>query len=157
MSDTMRTRVLKALKAHFVAMDETQPAGDPMGWEFSVVSTEPLGALPKGKKAALGIYGGGSDRKPRYPFADVALEIVMEVHVSKVAGTNMTESVESALGAVERHLKAGGTFGGLVSTVDVTGDQTNVEGQHDNEADGALFLIARYSQREDDPRKNRGE
>lgn len=157
MSDTMRTRVLKALKAHFEAMNETLPAGDPMGWQFGIVSTEALGALPKGKKASLGIYGGGSDRKARYPFYDVAMEIVLEVHVSKQSGENMTALVESALGAVERHLKAGGTFGGLVSTVEVTGDQTNVEGQHDNEADGALFLIARYSQREDDPRKNRGE
>lgn len=157
-NDSVRTQVLKALVQVFKTMDKNLPADDPYGWEFSVVSRDTLGALVKGKRAALGVYGGTATRKSRYPFYDVSLEVVLEAHVAKQAGVDMTTTVETLLGVMERRLKENNEhdkLGGLILDIEINGDQVNVDGQHDNEADGALFVTVRYSQREDDPRKGR--
>ena len=155
MTDTVRTQVLDAIADKFRTMQAAEPAEDPYGVEWSIVSRDPIKQLTKGKARALGVYGTDTQRKGNFPFVTVTLGLVIEVHVAKVENKDMSRTVEEHIGVVERRLKEDGTLGGLVHDIIVTGDQVTVDGPYDNQAEGALFCMVRYSQQENDPRQGR--
>lgn len=155
MTETIRTRVLDALKTLFEGMDPAQPVGDPYGVQWSYVTRDPIGPLKKGKLNALGVYGLQTERKPRHPLVIVKLSCVIEVHVAKQEGLDMSKAVERLIGVVERRLKEDITLGGLCHDLSISGDQVTVDGPYDNQAEGAVFFDVMYSQQEDDPREGR--
>jgi hypothetical protein len=156
--DTMRTKVQDALLALFPQRDK--PESEPFNQEygipgFSLVTREPLGQLPTGKISSLGVYGGTTERHPRFPFVDVALPVVIEIHLAKEDGVDMAKTVERYLGVIERAVKANETLGGLASTIEVTGDNVNIDSPYPKQADGALYMDVKFSQGTLDPRQGR--
>lgn len=155
--DTMRTKVLDAQLALFPerGTEEGQVFEDTYGLGFSISTREPLGLLPKGKLSSLGIYGGQGERKQVYPHWDVVIPCVAEVHVSKEANEKLAKTVERYLGVVERALRANETLGGLVATIEVTGENVDIDSPYAGQADGALYFNVRFFQAMQDPRKGR--
>lgn len=156
--DTQRTKVLDALLACFP--ERGKPGADAFldeyGVVFSLVSREALGKLPTGKVSAIGIYASTTERKPQYPFVDVVLPVVLELHVAKEEGIPLAVTMERYLGVVERVVKANSKLGGLTADISVTGDNVDIDSPHDKQADGALYTDVLFSQRVDDPTQGRG-
>lgn len=155
--DTMRTKVLDALLALFPQRDTTEADAffAAYGVHFSLTTREPLGQLPKGKESALGVYGGNSERAMRHPFYDVSIPLVVEIHVGKETGVDIAKTVERYLGVIEKVLKLNETLGGLASTIEVTGDNVDVDSPYDKQADGALYADVKFSQQVLDPTQGR--
>jgi hypothetical protein len=142
--DTMRTKVLDALTALFPQRD-TVGADDfdaQFGVGFSLVTREPLGKLPTGKTSSLGVY-------------DITLPVVIEIHVAKEDGVDIAKTVERYLGVIERVVKMNEGLGGLTSTIEVTGDNVDVDSPYDKQADGALYMDVKFSQQVLDPTQGR--
>jgi hypothetical protein len=155
--DTMRTKVLDALTALFPerAEDASAEFETRYGVGFSLVTREPLGALPKGKLSTLGMYGGTTERAIRFPHVEITMPVVCEVHLSKEPEAPIAKTVERYLGVVEQVLRASRTLGGLVTDIEVTGDNVDIDSPHPNQADGALYFTLRYFQQMDDPKRGR--
>jgi hypothetical protein len=155
--DTMRTKVLDALTALFPQRD-TVGADDfdaQFGVGFSLVTREPLGKLPTGKTSSLGVYAGQTDRAMRFPIYDITLPVVIEIHVAKEDGVDIAKTVERYLGVIERVVKMNEGLGGLTSTIEVTGDNVDVDSPYDKQADGALYMDVKFSQQVLDPTQGR--
>lgn len=155
MLETLRTQVLDAIAERLRTMPADEDVNDPYGVSWSFVTRDPIGELSKGKLCAAGVYGLGTERRPKHPFLITVLNVVVEVHAAKQQGTDMSTTVERLLGAAERRLKQDITLGGLVHDLNITGDQVSVDGSYPNQAEGALFIDVLYTQRDDDPRKGR--
>ena len=154
-NDTLRTKILDAILLSFDAMEASLPSGDPYGVAWSVVTREPLiNGAPKGKLNALGIYGG-TEKKKRVNFqiTDVVIPCVIEFYVHKVPNENLTILVERMAGVVERRLEEEGTWGGLALDTTVTGSSSTVEGQYDNQGEGAVYFDVQFRHRAGDPRE----
>ena len=52
-------------------------------------------------------------------------------------------------------LKLNETLGGLASTIEVTGDNVDVDSPYDKQADGALYADVKFSQQVLDPTQGR--
>lgn len=155
--NTQRTLVLDALLALFpersTGEGEDFETLHGLGWSLS--TREPLGQLPKGKVSSIGVYAGTSERAPRFPHVEVTLPTVIEVHLAKETGIKMAVTVERYLGVVERVLRENSTLGGLTSTIEVTGDNVDIDSPYPNQADGALYFDVKFFQQLDDPRVGR--
>lgn len=155
--DTMRTKVLDALLALFP--QRGTPEGDQFeatyGAGWSISTREALGGLPKGKVSSIGVYASQGERTPRFPHVEITLPVVIEVHISKEDGVQIARSVERYMGIVERVLRANSTLSGLAATIEVTGDNVDIDSPYDNQADGALYFNVKFFQQLDDPRIGR--
>lgn len=153
MSDAMRSQVLDAILALFP--QKGTPAAEQFltdyGLEWSVTSRDALDQLPKGKKTALGVYGGTAARAATTSFQRVLLPCTLEVYFYSTDSGGKTKALERMLAVAETVLKANSTLGGLVVNIEVTGEQTNIDGPYDNQVDAALYFDVLYFHREDDP------
>lgn len=155
--DTQRTKVLNAILALFPTRDTDASAGfeAQYGLAFSVTSREPLGNLPTGKTSSLGIYASMTDRNPRFPHVEITLPVVIEIHVHKEQGVPLATSVERYLGVVERVVRENETLGGMIATIEVTGDNVDIDTPYEKQADGALYFSVKYFQQLNDPTRGR--
>lgn len=156
--DTMRTKCLDALLSLFPQRDaaESEPFNQLWGVPgFSIVTRDPLGTLPTGKISSLGVYGSTTERHDRFPFYDVVLPVVIEIHLAKEDGVEIARSVERYLGVIERVVKTNETLGGLASTIEITGDNVNIDSPYGKQADGALYMDLKFSQQVLDPTQGR--
>lgn len=155
--DTMRTKVLDALTGLFPERSTEDGAlfEEQYSLAFSLVTREPLGGLPKGKLSSLGMYGGTTERVTRFPHYEVTLPVVCEVHIAKEPEVKIAKTVERYLGVVEQVIRNDRTLGGLVTDIEVTGENVDIDSPYPNQADGALYFTLRFFQQMDDPKQGR--
>jgi hypothetical protein len=155
--DTMRTKVLDALAARFP--QRGTPEGDDFetqyGVVFSLVTREPLGALPQGKWSSLGFYGATTERTVLMPHYQVLMPVTAEVHVQKEPEIEIAKTAERYMGVVEQRLREDPSLGGIVARLEFRGDTVNIDSPYPNQADGALYFDMAYFQHMDIPTRGR--
>jgi hypothetical protein len=152
--DTMRSKVLDALTNLFPQRDTDASNAFMAAYGvpgFSIVTREPLGSLPTGKINSLGVYGGTTEKAMRFPFYDVNLPTVIEIHCTKEDNVAIAKTVERYLGIIEKVVKLNEGLGGLTSTIEITGDNVNIDSPYGQQADGALYMDVKFSQQVEDP------
>ena len=154
MTDTIRERIMTAVAASFSSIVKDEPVGaNAYTFAWSLVTREPIGALVRGKKYAIGIYDiEEREDVTTHPLTNLSLRIAFEFHIL-VSGTESAASLLNlALGEVKRRIREDQTWGGLALSTYSVGNEFDIDGPFDKQVSGTLFAELRYRHNIDDPR-----
>lgn len=157
MTDTVREKCLKALKARFTSINAEDEAAKASAADrytivWDKVTRSKLSDVDRRKPAVLGIYDTEEQEDKKLNFIYCSLRVIVEFYIYAGVNEDQSEKLNLVLGEVQRRIREDITLGGLALDVVSTGSELDIDGQYDRQVQGALYLNIKYRYRENDPR-----
>ena len=155
MTDTVRETIELAIVDRLMTMREGEPATDPYGVTFSVVTRASIGALSSGKRYVAGVYGGPEIKRADFPSMRARLRLTIEFHILLEKADTAQAELNFLLGEIQRRLAEDHTLGGLAYDMVEESNEFDVDGPFDQQVAGALVYVVQYIHAHKDPRATR--
>lgn len=152
MTDTVRERLLEAIRDSFEGVVSGQPAGDPYLFAWDMVTREPPGAKVTGKRHVLGVFDPSETPTPRVGYFEEQLRVVLEFWVHAGRSEEPSPKINEVLGQVQRRAAEDVVLDGRTYHLEEVGSEVDVAGPDDRTLRGAVFYDVTYKHDEDDPR-----
>lgn len=153
MAETVRERVLEAMKDALAEIEGGLPATDPYWYTPSKVVRGPLTDADARKRLMIGVVDGEEMTRDLFPLVEISLRVAVEfrfTHNKDDAGPS-TEA-NRVLGDIKRKLGEDRTLGGLALDLQEVGSDIILESDEDRGIEGALFVVVKFRHALNDPR-----